>query len=391
MDPLDWISPALDGLDRDRLRRRLRSHAGAQQPVLRLNGREVLSFASNDYLGLAADPRLAAAAAAELGESGVGAGASPLIVGRANAHARLESRLAEFEGRPAALLFPTGFAANMGIVPALVGRGDTVFGDALNHASIIDGCRLSRAEVCVYPHADVDALRALLSERRTGRRLIVTDSIFSMDGDAAPLADIADLARRHNAMLMLDEAHATGVFGDAGRGLAERLGVEDAVAVHVGTLSKALGAAGGFVCGSGELIDWLVNKARAYVFSTAGPPAVAAAAIAALDIVRDEPHRRRELLANASALRIALVEQGWHVGLSVCQIVPLMVGEAGRAMEISAQLERRGLLVPAIRPPSVPPGESRLRIGLTYSHTADMRQQLIEALAEVGKALGFPG
>jgi len=295
----------------------------------------------------------------------------------------LERQLAEFEQTEAALLFTTGYAANVGVVTALVGRGDAVFSDALNHASIVDGCRLSRAEVFVYPHADVDALAAMLADsRRFRRRLIVTDGLFSMDGDVAPLDRLAELAERHDAMLVVDEAHATGVFGANGRGTCEAAGVEDRVDARVGTLSKGLGGIGGFVVGRRALVDWLVNKARPYVFSTALPPAAAAASCAALDIVRDEPARRGDLLQRAATLREALREQGWDVGPSESQIIPLVVGDAGRTMRSAATLRERGYLVPPIRPPSVPEGASRLRLSLSYGHTPEMLAGLLAALAE---------
>ena len=288
------------------LLRQLPLHQGEQSAVLEVNGRELINFGSNDYLGLAADRRLIDAAAQAAQSEGWGAGASPLVVGRGETHCRLEARLAEFEQTEAALLFSSGFAANVGAVTALVGRGDAVFGDQLNHASLIDGCRLSRAEVYVYPHADVAQLAEQLEKSLTKkyrRRLIVTDSLFSMDGDLAPLVELAALAERYDCMLLIDEAHATGVFGEHGRGVAEFLDCEQGVHIRVGTLSKALGSAGGFGSGPRNLINWLANRARPYVFSTASPPAVSAAALAALDIVRDEPQRRTSLLQRSALLR----------------------------------------------------------------------------------------
>jgi 8-amino-7-oxononanoate synthase len=259
-----------------------------------------------------------------------------------------------------------------------------VYCDRKNHASLWDGCRLSRADVRVYPHADWQALDGLLSGAgRYRRRLIVTDSLFSMDGDLAPLGELAELARRYDAMLMIDEAHATGVFGTQGRGVAEHLGVEDGVHVRVGTLSKAIGCAGGFVAGSRALVEWLVNRARSYVFSTAAPASVAAAAIAALDVVRDEPQRRAGLLAQAATLRRGLAAAGWNVGRSASQIIPLIVGEPARAVAMAASLRDRGVLVPAIRPPTVPEGEACLRISLTCGHTPEMIAALMNALARV--------
>ena len=263
----------------------------------------------------------------------------------------------------------------------MAGPGDVVFSDAKNHASLWDGCRLSRADIRPYPHADWKQLDALLA-RAAGyrRRLIVTDSLFSMDGDLAPLVELAEVARRHEAMLLVDEAHATGVFGAGGRGVAEHLGVEAAVTARVGTLSKALGCAGGFISGSRLLIEWLINRARSYIYSTAAPAAISAAALAALEIVIAEPHRRRELLQRAAALRERLAALGWSLGRSASQIIPIVVGEPQRAVELSQRLRQRGLLVPAIRPPTVPEGEACLRISLTWGHTqrADRRVGRVE-------------
>jgi 8-amino-7-oxononanoate synthase len=389
MHPLAWIDDALAALDQQTLRRRLVSHAGRQGPRLTIDGRELINFGSNDYLGLAADPRLAAAAAEAAGKEGWGAGASPMVVGHGESHRRLEQRLAEFEGTEAALLFSSGFAANVGTVTALVERGDAIFADELNHASLIDGCRLSRAEVQVYPHGDMHRLAEVLaSASGFRRRLIVTDTLFSMDGDVAPLADLAELARRHDCMLMVDEAHATGVFGPHGRGLVEAAGVEDGVHVRVGTLSKALGCSGGFVSGSQALIDWLTNRARPYVFSTAPPAPLAAAACAAVDIVRDEPQRRSELLSRAAELRDRLRTAGWNIGGSESQIIPFIVGQAPAAIDLAARLRERGYLVPAIRPPSVPAGRALLRLSLSYAHTLEMFDGLLSALAPFAGQFG---
>jgi 8-amino-7-oxononanoate synthase len=346
--------------------------------------RSLVNFSANDYLGLAADPRLAAAALRAAAEEGWGAGASPLVTGHSRSHAELERRLAEFMRTEAALVFPSGFAANNGTIPALVGRGDVIFADEKNHASLIDGCRLSRADVQVYPHRDMARLAELLeqtADRR--RRLIVSDTLFSMDGDIAPVADLVELSRRHRAMLMIDEAHAIGVFGASGRGIAELVGVEADVPIRVGTLSKALGSAGGFVAGSRKLIDWLLNRARSYVFSTAHPPAVAAAAIAALDIVRDEPERRVTLLERAAEMRTVLKNQRWNIGDAAGQIVPIIIGDTGATMQFAAALRERGLFVPGIRPPSVPEGQSLLRISLSYGHTPEMIEQLVAVLSEL--------
>jgi 8-amino-7-oxononanoate synthase len=382
LHPLDWLDDALGDLDRRGLRRTLAVH-----------DKGLVNFGSNDYLGLAADPRIAAAVRDAVDRYGWGSGASPLVTGRTELHAELERKLAEFEGTEAALLFPTGYAANVGTITALVGKGDAIYSDELNHASIIDGCRLSGATIHIYPNSatghrqgDLDQLASWLRQgRQYRRRLIVTDSVFSMHGTYTALAGLVHLANEHDAMLLVDEAHATGVFGDHGRGMCEENGVEAEVPVRIGTLSKALGGHGGFVAGSRKLIDWLSNRARPFVFSTAAPPAVAAAGLAALEIVRTQPERRRHLQELAVRLRGKLVEAGLIKPTSLSQIVPIILGDPGRTMAASVELRRRGFYVPGIRPPSVPEGQSLLRISLTALHTEEQVDALVAALAEVAK------
>jgi 8-amino-7-oxononanoate synthase len=380
-DPLAWLEEALQRLSAAGLRREPACRAGPQRPDgVELGGRAVVNFGTNDYLGLAAEC-LSGAVREAVASSGWGSGASPLVTGRGALHAQLEQELACFEGTEAALLFPSGFAANLGAIAALVGRGDVVFCDKKNHASIIDGCRLSGARLQVFPHRDLRRLQRSLG-RADGyrRRLIVSDGLFSMDGDLAPVPELAELAEQFGAMLMIDEAHATGVFGPNGRGVCEHLGAEDGVHVRVGTLSKGLGSIGGFVAGSRPLVDWLFHRARPYVYSTAAPEAVAAAALQAIRLVREEPHRRRQLLENARELREALSRQGWNTGDSASQIVPVIVGEPQPTMRIAQALQDRGLFVPGIRPPSVPAGQSLLRISLSYAHTPEHRGRLLEAM-----------
>lgn len=387
-NPLGWIGHELERLEAAGLRRRTAARAGPQGPSICHAGQALLNFGSNDYLALAADFRVVAAAEQAGRQFGWGSGASPLVTGYCELHRQLEEQLAEFEQTEAALVFTSGFAANAGTIAALAGPGDVVFADRKNHASLLDGCRLSRADVKTYPHADWGRLGELLS--RAGhyrRRLIVTDSLFSMDGDLAPLPELCDLAERFEAMLLIDEAHATGVFGAEGRGAAEHLGVHDRVHVRVGTLSKALGGAGGFVAGSRTLVEWLVNRARPYVYSTASPPACAAAAMAALEIVRAEPQRREILRWQAEQLRRRLVQEGWNIGRSTSHIIPLVVRESSRAVRLSSALRQRGVLVPAIRPPSVPDGEACLRISLSYAHSPEMVDGLCEALADCRRLL----
>ncbi|MFI4874278.1 MAG: 8-amino-7-oxononanoate synthase [Blastopirellula sp. JB062] len=384
---LAWLQDELQTLEQFELRRRLRTHAGPQTVELAVDGQPLINFGGNDYLGLAADSRIAAAAIAAIENEGWGSGASPLVTGHGASHAALESALARLEGTEAALLFPTGFAANVGAITALAGKGDVIFSDAKNHASIIDGVRLSGARPQIYQHLDVEHLEKLIAQATAfRRRVIVTDSLFSMDGDFAPLVELAELAQRYDATLIVDEAHATGVFGPHGRGLCELLGVEDQVDVRIGTLSKALGGHGGFVVGSQLLIDWLLNRARSYIFSTAAPMASAAAMIAALKIVDDEPRRRQLLLERAAQLRGDLRAQGWQVG-GESQIIPILLGDPEPTMQASLRLRERGLFVPGIRPPSVPSGESLLRISLSYSHSEEHLAQLVNALAELRERL----
>ena len=387
MDRLTWVDDALRELEQADLLRQPPLGLGAAGVTTEIAGREVLNFASNDYLGLAADPRLAEAAEKACRSEGVGRGASPLIFGKSQLHQELEQRLANFEQTEAALLFPSGFAANSGIIPALADEGDAIYSDAHNHASIVDGCRLARAKCHIYPHGDVDSLEQQLREG-TGyrRRLIVTDTLFSMDGDFAPLPRLGELAQRYDSMLMVDEAHATGVFGPRGHGLVEHFCQEHPelhhqVHVCVGTLSKALGSAGGFVCGSAALIRWLTNRARSYVFSTAHPAAASAAALAAIDLIEQEPERRQKVLRLAEEVRRRLQVVGWDTGNSTSQIIPVKIGSASKTMHIATQLRERGLLVGGIRPPSVPPDQSQLRIGLSAAHTEAMVERLIDTLS----------
>lgn len=377
-----WMDDDLADLARRGLRRARRHVQSAQGVRVRYRGRDFLNFSANDYLNLAVDPRLARAAAAAAKRYGTGAGASALVSGYLPPHRALERALARWEGTASALVLSSGFAANLAVVGSLAGPEDAVFSDALNHASLIDGCRLARARVHVYRHADAGHLDELLRREggRVRRRLIVTDTVFSMDGDFAPLIELLDLARRHDALLVLDEAHATGVLGPGGRGLGAELPDDERV-IKVGTLSKALGAQGGFVCGPRRLVSWLVNRARPYIFSTALAPPAAAAARRAVAVAQAEPQRREHLLGLAELLRGELRRLGCPDGGSRCQIVPVVVGEARAAVQLSRCLEERGLLVPAIRPPSVPPGTARLRISLSAGHTREDVGRLVTALA----------
>jgi glycine C-acetyltransferase len=352
------------------LRRSLRTIESPQDAYVTLNGRRLCCMCSNNYLGLANHPAVVAAVQAAVERWGWGAGASRLVCGHMGPHAELEARLAAFKGTPAALVCSTGYQANLAAVRALAGQDDVIFIDKLNHASIVDAAQGSGAVLRVFPHRDYAKLERLL-DRSAGfrRRIVVTDSLFSMDGDFADLPKLVELKQRFGAILIVDEAHATGVLGPNGRGVAEMMRVEEGIDVTVGTLSKALGGIGGFVAGSAEVIDLLVNAASAFVYTTAPPPAACAAASAALDVVAREPQRREKLLAMAGRLRDELGKRlDFDLGGSCSQIVPVIVGEAATAVKLSRSLAEAGFLIPAIRPPTVPRGRSRLRISLSADH-----------------------
>ncbi len=385
----DILADRLAELEQRGLSRRLRLVEGAQAGRVRLDGREVLMLSSNNYLGLANHPALTQAAQAALERCGCGAGASRLISGSMELHHELEARLACLKHTQAALVFPTGYQANVGTLSALMEPGDTILSDALNHASIIDGCRLSRASTLVFRHNDVDHVAELLAScSGTGQRLIVTDSVFSMDGDIAPLAELSRLARRYDAWLMVDEAHATGVFGPHGGGVVEELGLSAAIEIQMGTLGKALGGFGAYVAGSRQLIDWLVNRARSFVYTTALPPSVAATAVAALDIVAQEPQRRRQLWDNTAFLAEQLAGLGYSLSQTRSQILPLIIGDAGQTMALAAALLERGIFAQGIRPPTVPVGTSRIRVTPMATHTRQDMQDAVEAFAAAGKEVG---
>jgi 8-amino-7-oxononanoate synthase len=382
--PLSFCAEELQRLEAAGLGRRVRSLDSPSEPEVLLDGQRVLCFASNNYLGLAAHPEVTAAAADAARRFGAGTGSARLITGGLTLHDELEAALAAFKGAEAALLFSSGYLANLGTISALVGRGDAVFSDALNHASIIDGARLSRAAVCVYGHGDAGHLDDLLARWRAraasgARALVVTDSVFSMDGDLAPLPEIADTCERHGAVLMVDEAHASGVIGPGGRGAVAHFGLEGRVPVVMGTLSKALGAAGGFIAGTGELCAFLRNRARSFIFDTAMPPPVAAAARAALRILEREPERPERARALARQLAAGLSAGGYQVAAPDAAIVPVVIGEAADTVALSQGLLDRGVLVTAIRPPTVPPGTSRLRATVMATHTDAHLARALEA------------
>lgn len=360
---------------------------GAHGVEIVVDGRPCLNFCSNDYLGLASDPRVAEAARRSLSQSGTGSGAAALVSGYNREHRALEEELAAFLGRPRTLLFSTGWAANLGVLRALLGKGDTLIADELNHASLIDGGRLSGAQYVRAAHANLSDYERALAPSRSGETLVVSDSVFSMDGDLAPLKELAALSAAGNATLMIDDAHGLGVLGDDGAGAVSAAGLSvNDVPIYVATLGKSLGAAGAFVAGSDNLIEYLIQRARSWVFSTAPPPAIAAAARAALKIVQAEPQRRAQLFANIKRLRDGAAQLGIGLGNSATAIQPLIVGDEGRALALSRALYERGLWVAAIRPPTVPRGTSRLRITLSAAHTPAQIDRLLDALAQAGAA-----
>ncbi len=383
MDTADFATRELARRAAAGLTRHLRPIDGAQGTWVTIEGRRVLLLCSNNYLGLANDERLRAAAQRAAAEYGVGAGASRLISGSMRLHHELEEQIAAFKGTEAALLFNSGYQANIGTISALAGRGDAVFSDELNHASIIDGCRLSRAEVVVYPHRDATALERALAASRARRRLVVTDSIFSMDGDIAPLPDICAAAERHEAMVMVDEAHATGVVGPGGAGVAAEQGVRDRVTIQMGTLGKALGGFGAFVAARRPIVDLIINAARSFIYTTAPSLPVVAAASAALAILAAEPQRRVRLAQNAALLRQRLTGLGLRVGGDGGHILPVLVGDADRTMRLSEKLLEAGVFVQGIRPPTVPPGTARLRVTVMSTHTGEDLEFAAEAFRRV--------
>jgi 8-amino-7-oxononanoate synthase len=383
------IAERLEELRERGLHRRLRLIEGAQGSTVTLDGRPVLLLCSNNYLGLADRAEVREAAAKAALRWGAGAGASRLISGTMEPHRELEARLADFKGSEAALLFGSGYLANTGVIAALAGRDEVVFSDELNHASIVDGCRLSRAETVVYRHGDVEHLAWCLGQAGQRASLIVTDGVFSMDGDVAPLPQLLELARRHGARLMVDEAHATGAIGPGGRGSVAAAGLSGEVDVVVGTLGKALGSYGAYVCAGAETVEFLVNSARPFIFSTAPPPSAAGAALAALAILEAEPELVERLQANAETLRCSLAVHGLDVGSSTTQVVPLTVGTAERTMELCERLLPRGVFAQGIRPPTVPAGSSRLRFSVMATHQADELRKAARVTAAAARELGI--
>lgn len=384
------LEEELQALQSAGLRRALRQVHQRRSGTVLLNGERIADFASNDYLGLAADPRLARAASAVLQAEGVGAGAARLISGNHPIHEALERGLARFKGCEHALLFPSGYMANIGAIPALVESGDVIYSDSLSHASLIDGCRLSKATIRVFPHADIDALTTMLeADRHKFRRaLIVVEGVFSMDGDLFPLDQLVPLARRFDAWTYVDDAHGTGVLGASGAGSVEHLGMTGQVDVVVGTLGKAMGTSGAYVAGSQILVEYLISRARSFVFTTGSPAAIAAATLESLRIVEVEGWRRDAVRQRATRLRHRLREAGREIpGMSDGHIIPIMVGDPMRTMVLVADMRRRGFLVGGVRPPTVPSGTSRLRISVSAVHPMELVDSLAANLIDAMRGM----
>lgn len=376
----------LDEINAQQLTRVRRIVESANGPHVIINGQPLLAFCSNDYLGLAQHPELIAAAREAAERWGVGSGASPLVSGHRAAHEALEHELASFVGLPRALYFYAGYPTNAGVVPALVGRGDAVFSDALNHACLIDGARLSRADIHTYPHGDVQTLETLLSTSTARRKLVITDAVFSMDGAIAPLPQILELCERHDALLMIDDAHGFGVLGPQGRGIAAHFGLRSPRVLYMATLGKAAGVHGAFVAGESQLIEWLLQRTRSYIFATAAPALVAETLRTSLQVIERDDWRRTHLQALIAQLREGLAGLPWKLLDSATPVQPLIVGDNQAALDLMASLRERGLWVPAIRPPTVPAGTARLRISLSAAHTGDDVARLVSTLQELAGA-----
>jgi glycine C-acetyltransferase len=388
---LDYLKDELATLDRDGLLLHPRTLEGPQGARARYDGRDVINLASNNYLGLANHPRLNEAASNAAMEFGAGSGAVRTIAGQMTMHRELESRFASFKHADAALMFQSGFTSNAGTVAAILGKDDVIVSDRLNHASIIDGARLSRAGVAVFEHRDADHADRLLAETaRPGRRqLLITDGVFSMDGDIAPLPDLVEVAERRGAIMMVDDAHASGVLGAGGAGTVDHFGLHGRVDIQVGTLSKAIGVLGGFIAGPPHLIEWLQNRGRPYLFSTSAPPSVVAACIAALDVIAEEPERLARLWSNTELFKAGLHALGYDTGASETPITPVITGDEARTQAFAVRLFESGVFCPAIVFPTVGKGLARVRTIVTADHTAEDLQQALEVFGRVGSELGL--
>jgi len=372
-DPLKWIREELELIHDKNLFRLLTELETGQSPEVTINGKRYVLLGSNSYLGLSVDPKVVESAKLALEKYGTGSGGSRLVSGSSDLHRMLEEKIARFKNTEASILFSSGYLANIGTISALVGSTDIIYSDELNHASIIDGARLSRAKVRIYKHLDLNNFQALLDsdKNKTCKKLIVTDTVFSMDGDLVPLPELVEISEQYGCMLMIDEAHATGVLGKRGSGATEHFGVEDRVPVVMGTLSKAVGSLGGYIAGSQELIDFIRNRVRSYIFDTSLPPASLAASITAIDIIENEPERREHLWRMVEQFKTGIEDTGLKVLLSHSAIIPVLIGDAEPALNFAKVLRENGVFTPAVRPPSVPQGMCRIRATLMALHTQE--------------------
>ena len=392
-DPLSYLHDQIDQWKTEGVYQRLRILESESAHESRFDGKEVINLASNNYLGLTTHPKLCEAAIEAVKKYGAGSGAVRTISGTMTLHMQLEERIAAFKNVEACVVFQSGFAANAGTVSAILGPEDHIVSDELNHASIIDGCRLSRAKIHVFPHKDVTAAEKILAELdgASGRKLLISDGVFSMDGDIGPLPGLVEAAERHGAIMMVDDAHSSGVLGREGRGTIDHFGLHGRVHIQVGTLSKAIGVLGGYVCGSRDLIEFLYHRARPFLFSTSHPPAVAAACLAAFDVLEEEPERMQNLWDNTRYFKQGLAAAGFNTGISETPITPVIVGEAKLAHELSRELFNEGVLATGIGFPTVAKGKARVRTIVTATHTRAELDQALEAFTRVGKRLGILG
>ena len=389
-DPLAYLTTELTSLREQGLYRKLRILEGRQQATTTFDGRSVVNLSSNNYLGLTTHPKLVEAAIQAIRDFGVGSGSVRSIAGTMSLHMELERRLAVFKHTEAVVVFQSGFAANAGTVSSILTKEDVVISDSLNHASIIDGCRLSRAAIKVFPHKDVDAARAILKDLPASqRKLLITDGVFSMDGDLGPLPALCDLAEEFGCIMMVDDAHASGVFGRNGRGTVDHFNMHGRVDIQVGTLSKAIGSLGGYVAGSKDLIDFLYHRGRPFLFSTSHPPSVAATCLAALDVLEQEPEIIDRLWDNTRFFKAGLVELGFDTGISESPITPVFAGEGSRAMKLSDRLFEEGVFAQGIAFPTVAKDKARVRTIVTATHTTKELQFALDAFRKVGSELGL--
>ena len=389
--PLQYLTDELNKLREQKLYQKLRILETEQRPVARFDGREVINLSSNNYLGLTTHPKLKQRALEAIEKWGVGSGAVRTIAGTMTLHMALEEKIAKFKHVEASVVFQSGFTANAGTVQAILGREDVIISDELNHASLIDGCRLSRAEIKVFPHKDVEACEKILKEiqNHSGHKLLITDGVFSMDGDIAPLPGLVELAEKYGCIMMIDDAHASGVLGRNGRGTVDHYDLHGRVDIQVGTLSKAIGALGGYVCSTRDAIEFLYHRARPFLFSTSHPPSVAATCIAAFEVLEEEPQLIEKLWANTRFFKAGLKKLGFNTGMSETPITPVIVGDAALAHEFSRQLFAEGVFAQSLGFPTVPHGKARIRTIVTATHTEAELSQALQILEKVAKKLGI--